>query len=168
MKQPSCSTSRLGYCVQKPVILIYFKPKKNSMNRKEFLSKLGMGAAFALTATCLGGCTKDNSLTAFDLQNVDFTLDLSDPANSALLENGGYVIRNRVVVARNMSGELVAATQVCSHESKVKVIYRNNEWYCTEHGARFALDGQGLNKNGSRGLTVYKTELNGNLLRVFA
>ena len=136
------------------------------MNRKEFLSKLGIGAAFALTTTCLGGCAKNNDLQP--LGDVDFTIDLADTANSKLLDNGGYIIQNRVVIAKNNDGEYVAATEQCSHEGTYAMILRNNEWYCTDHGARFDLNGTGLNKDGEKGLTIYKTSLNGTVLRVFS
>lgn len=136
------------------------------MNRKEFLSKIGIGAAFALTSTCLGGCYKDNGISP--AANVDFTLDLTQSNNSNLLQNGGYLIKDRVVVAKNEAGEYVAATQLCSHDDKYKVVFRDNEWFCTDHDARFDLNGNGLNNKGSRGLTIYQTELIGDTLRVFS
>jgi nitrite reductase/ring-hydroxylating ferredoxin subunit len=136
------------------------------MNRKEFLSKLSVGAAFALTTGCLGSCSKDNGSIA-PSGNVDFTLDLNAATNSNLQSNGGYVINNRVVVAKDSSGNYIAATQRCSHEGLKEVILRNDEWYCTAHGARFDLQGGGLNSDGGKGLTIYKTELNGTMLRVF-
>lgn len=136
------------------------------MKRKEFLSTLGLGAAFALTATCLGGCYKDGGITP--VADADFTLNLTDSSNQNLLQNGGYIIKDRVVVARNDNGEFVAATQTCSHEPRNKVIFKNDEWFCTEHDARFSQSGAGLNDKGSRGLTIYQTELTGDMLRVFS
>lgn len=135
------------------------------MNRKEFLAQLGLGAAFVLTASCLGSCSGDEIAAP---SGVDFTLDLNDSANAALSNNGGFIINNRVVVARTNAGGYVAATQVCSHEGNVAVTYSNDEFFCTVHGARFDQKGEGLNSFGSKGLTVYKTSLNGSMLRVFA
>lgn len=134
------------------------------MNRKEFLSTLGLGAAFVLTSTCLGSCAKESLTPRTD---VDFTLDLTAPANSNLLNNGGYIIQDRVVVAKTMTGEYVAATQICSHEDLSKIIFKNNEWFCTEHDARFGVNGNGLNSEASKGLATYQTELTGDVLRVF-
>lgn len=88
----------------------------------EFLETIGLGAAFVLTSTCLGGCYKDGGITP--IQNVDFTLDLTQSSNANLLQNGGYIIKNQIVVARTNSGEYVAATQRCSHENKYKVILK--------------------------------------------
>ena len=135
------------------------------MDRKEFLSKLGLGAAFVLTATCLGSCAGE---VLAPMGNVDFTLDLTDPSNSKLANNGGYIIKDRVVVAKDMSGNYVAATQRCSHDGTHAIILKDNEWFCTDHAAKFNLEGTGLNEKGKKNLTVYTTQLTGNLLRVFS
>lgn len=140
------------------------------MNRSEFLKTIGAGAAFALTATCLGGCAAENVNPdpSQGANGVDLTLDLDDPANANLLRDGGYVVvNNSVVVARTTNGDYVAATRTCSHEPRRAIRLRNNQWYCGEHGARFSLTGQGLNSNGRNGLRTYQTQLEGNILRVF-
>jgi nitrite reductase/ring-hydroxylating ferredoxin subunit len=132
------------------------------MERREFLSSLGLGAAFALTATCLASCTKTSS------SPVNFTLNLDDAANAALKTNGGYIISNGCVVAKTTAGAYVAATVVCSHEGKSQVTYNktSNNYLCTAHGATFDLAGKGTNGNGSKGLAVYTTTLNGSILTV--
>ncbi len=135
------------------------------MERREFLEKLGIGAAFALTATCLGSCTKDTVAA-----KVDFTLNLDEAANASLKNNGGYVISNGCVVAKTTAGAYVAATVTCSHNNFKEVIYDENanEFYCNVHGARFDLQGKGKNATGSGGLAIYQTSLTGNSLRVFS
>lgn len=146
------------------------------MKRKEFLEQLGLGAAFVLTTSCFGGCKGDDDLDTDEfppldpLDPVDFTIDLTDPANAPLLTNGGYVVYgdNKTVVARTVSGELVAATQRCSHQNNLNVIYDNDEWFCTVHSAAFRLDGQGINDLARRNLTVYNVEVNGDTVRVFS
>lgn len=137
------------------------------MTRKEFLGTLGIGAAFALTSTCLGSCSKDKAAVPAD---IDFEIDLTDSSFEELLENGGYVIIDGVVVARSLSGEYIAATVVCSHQDFDDIIYQQGEWFCTRHGARFAEDtGEGLNANGSDGLFIYNTEQIGQTrVRVFS
>jgi cytochrome b6-f complex iron-sulfur subunit len=136
------------------------------MERKDFIAQLGLGAAFVLTAGCFGSCKKD-STPAADVP-VDFTLDLAAPANAALATNGGYLVSNGVVVAKNNAGAYVAATQTCSHEGLKQITLANNEWTCTAHGAKFNLAGSGLNSNGSKGLKIYNTTLTGTSLRVFS
>ena len=139
------------------------------MERRDFLEKIGIGAAFVLTSSCFGACKKeDNAPTT----TVDFTVDLALAANAALTANGGFIIdaTNKVVVARDTSGNYVAATQICSHEGKVQVSYNKaaNNFKCSAHDATFSLTGTGTNANGSGGLTIYKTTLTGTKLRVFS
>ncbi|SDE35321.1 Ferredoxin subunit of nitrite reductase or a ring-hydroxylating dioxygenase [Pricia antarctica] len=141
------------------------------MERKEFLKSIGSGAALAITFTCLGGCTKSNLTTdspvVADPQTGEiFTIDLTASSYSELANNGGYILKSNVVVAKDLNGDYVAATVVCSHEFRPDVIYRNDEFYCRAHGARFSLTGKGLNSYGSRGLKVYKTSLDGNMLTI--
>jgi Rieske Fe-S protein len=136
------------------------------MNRKEFLNKIGLGAAFALTATCLHSCEKENTTPSGP---VDFTINLNDAANASLANTGGYVIQNAVVIAKTASG-YAAATVICSHEGQQQITYRGNQnqWYCTAHGATFDINGVGQNANGSKGLTIYKTQLSANSLRIYS
>lgn len=141
------------------------------MERRQFLESLGIGAAFVLTTSCLQSCKNDNAGgVAPTTTGVDFTLNIDDAGNSALKFNGGYVISNGVVVAKDKDGNFVAATQTCSHEGFKQVKFDNtkNEFLCTQHGARFSTVGAGLNSEASKGLTVYKTTLTGSSLRVFS
>ncbi|MEN8764947.1 MAG: Rieske (2Fe-2S) protein [Wenyingzhuangia sp.] len=146
------------------------------MKRKEFLKSIGAGAAFAVTFSCLGGCSNNNgdefpeeiTLDPDPITGALLTIDLSEDSSSALKKNGGYLIKNRIVVAKDLSGDYVAATVRCSHEPRDKVIFRDNEYYCTQHGARYDLEGKGLNKDGKNGLTTYTTSLEGNILSIMA
>jgi len=137
------------------------------MERKEFLEKLGIGAAFVLTSTCLGGCTRDE---ADPPKEINFTIDLDEPKYEALQVFGSYVVEDLIVIARSNTGEYLAATLICSHESLSQITYSDREgaWYCTAHEALFTEEGEGLNANGSKGLTVYSTEQTDNLLRIFS
>lgn len=137
------------------------------MNRNDFLKTLGLGGA-ALVAVYCTGCSDNGGIKPSN--NVDFTLDLTTPANAALNTNGGYVISNNVVVARTNSGTFVAVTQVCSHEGRTNVSYRksSNDFYCNVHGATYDTMGKGSNSDGKNGLTTYQTAHTGTSLRVFS
>lgn len=76
------------------------------MNRKDFLTNLGVGAAAIIAAQCGIGCNKQTTA-------VDFTLDIS---SGALSKNGGYIISNGVLVARTSVGAFVAVSPSCPHE----------------------------------------------------
>jgi Rieske Fe-S protein len=145
------------------------------MERKTFLRTLGAGAAFALTFPCVQGCSKDDVSGTIVEQptGVDFTVDLSSAEGANLSENGGYILKNLVVVARNLEGEFVAATQVCSHEMYDQVRFVSQDggiFYCDVHGSRFGQDGAPLNtipNSTPKSIKIYNTTLEGNILRVF-
>jgi Rieske Fe-S protein len=145
------------------------------MERKTFLRTLGAGAAFALTFPCVQGCSKDeaNGNVVEQPTGIDFTIDLTSAEGAQLAQNGGFILKNLVVVARNLEGDFVAATQVCSHEQYDQVRFVPQDggiFYCDVHGSRFAQDGTPLNtvpNSTPRPIKIYNTELNGNLLRVF-
>lgn len=96
------------------------------------------------------------------------TIDLKSATYAKLNTLGGYlVLSNTYVIALSKTGKFIAATVTCTHEPKKRVIYSNEEWYCTDHGARFSLTGSGLNSKGSKGLTIYKTATDGNTLIIY-
>lgn len=137
------------------------------MDRKEFLAQVGIGSAIFLLPACLGilaGCTKDDVSTA--PTNVDFTLDVS---TGALSSNGGYLIKNGLVVARTTIGSFLAVSAACTHEgTTINFVSSNNSFKCPNHGATFGSAGQVTKGPASRSLKAYKTTLTGNLLRVFS
>ena len=145
------------------------------MERKDFLRSLGAGAAFALTFPCLHGCSKDddNGNVVEVPTGIDFTIDLNSTEGAKLANNGSFILKNLVVVVKNLEGNFIAATQVCSHESYDQVRFVTNDggiFYCDVHGSRFELDGTPLNQvdgNAAKPLKIYNTELNGDILRVF-
>lgn len=146
------------------------------MERKEFLRTLGAGAAFAITFPCLGSCSKDNEIEGTIVTpptNIDFTINLDSPEAAKLANNGGFILKNLVVVVKNLNGEFIAATQICSHEQYDQVRFVNQDggiFYCDVHGSKFAQDGSPLNtilNSTSKSLKIYNTTLEGSLLRVF-
>ncbi|NDV44321.1 ubiquinol-cytochrome c reductase iron-sulfur subunit [Flagellimonas sediminis] len=145
------------------------------MERKEFLRSLGAGAAFALAFPCLQGCSKDeaNGNIVEEPTGVDFTVDLNAAEAANLANNGGFILKNLVVIAKNLEGEFIAASQVCSHESYDQVRFVNQSggiFYCDVHGSRFDQDGTPLNQVDSapaKAIKVYNTELNGSILRIY-
>ncbi|MFT6839129.1 MAG: Rieske Fe-S protein [Sediminicola sp.] len=142
------------------------------MERKKFLKSIGAGAAFALVFPCVHGCSSGGE----DIQDtpvptgVDFTIDLNSSEASNLKNNGGFILKNLVVVVRNLQGDFVAASQVCSHQGTEAVRFiddNNGIFYCSTHGSRFDQTGAPLNSITNKPLKIFKTELNGDILRVF-
>ncbi|NNL08854.1 MAG: Rieske 2Fe-2S domain-containing protein, partial [Croceitalea sp.] len=96
-----------------------------------------------------------------------------------LANNGGFIsIKSDpdltyldIVVARNLEGDLVAASKICSHQQTEEVIFRDIEggvFFCTTHSSKFAQDGTSLNLDTtSNPLKIFNTALTGDFLRIF-
>lgn len=136
------------------------------MDRKEFLSLIGMAAGGAAVAACLGGCKKEQSAPNL---SVDFTLDLSAAANAALRTNGGYLVTQRVIVARTLAGAYIAVAAACTHEGQT-VDYQagSHQFHCPRHGALFSESGTVLSGPPNSPLQQMKTSVSGNVLHVFS
>nr|WP_199079634.1 Rieske 2Fe-2S domain-containing protein [Pedobacter sp. ASV19] len=141
------------------------------MDRKDFLASIGLSAATFTLINCIG-CSKSSDSPSGDTSGptgIDFTLDLSLPANSALTSNGGYLVSNGVIVARTTAGNYVAVQRSCTHES-YGLIYQGSasRFYCANHGATFSENGAVTNGPASRPLTTYRTQLTGTSLRIYS
>jgi len=142
------------------------------MERKQFLKSLGAGAAFAVTFPCLNGCSTDSEdLETFPIPvGVDFTIDLTTPEAEPLSNNGGFIRKNFVVIARNLEGELVAASQVCSHQQTEEVRFSADQggtFFCSTHGSRFSQNGTPVNSITSNPLKIFNVEVTGAIVRIF-
>ncbi|WP_165748649.1 ubiquinol-cytochrome c reductase iron-sulfur subunit [Cellulophaga sp. Z1A5H] len=149
------------------------------MERKAFLKTLGAGAAFALTFSCLHGCSSDSGDNEIEGEvveeptGIDFTIDLNSAEAVNLTNNGGFILKDLVVIVKNLEGEFVAASQICSHEGYDQVRFASPDnvgiFYCDVHGSRFAQDGTPLNSTSEgRPLKIYSTEvLADDMLRIF-
>ena len=137
------------------------------MDRKEFISQVGFGAAALITAACFGslaGCKKTDAITA--PSNVDFTVDTS---SGALATNGGYLVKNGVLVARTNSGTFLAVSAACTHEgTNVNYYASSNSFTCPNHGALFTTKGIVTSGPAKSNLATYNTTLTGNSLRVYS
>lgn len=127
--------------------------------------------------TTTGGSTSSTSMplgkvSTAELSNVKsplVKLDLSISSSAALANTGGYItVNNAIVIGRTASGDFVAASNLCTHEPKRRVIFNKTEYFCTDHGARFSLTGANLNTVARSPLTVYKTANDGKTLIVYA
>jgi cytochrome b6-f complex iron-sulfur subunit len=139
------------------------------MERKDFLSALGITAASFAVINCIGCSKADSGAGVSGPSGIDFTLDLTASANAALTTNGGYLAANGVIVARTTSGTYIAVQQSCTHESYPLVFQGSNQrFYCNNHGATFSQSGAVTNGPASKSLTVYNTTLTGTSLRVYS
>ena len=138
------------------------------MERKDFLSLIGIGSASMLAAVCLGSCSK-SSAGGNAPSNVDFNIDLSLPANAALVTAGGYIYSSGIIVAKTTAGSYIAVSQSCTHQG-VSVQYQGDvqRFYCPGHGASFSNTGAVLGGPAGSALKQYNVALTGTILRVYS
>lgn len=146
------------------------------MKRDEFLQLFGFGATMVLTG-CLGSCgskTEDpqpgSGSGPGPVQSVDFTIDITDPANAPLNNPAlGYVYgaSGRVIVAKTNAGSYIAVAAPCTHQGvAVEFQPTPNNFFCPRHGSRFSTSGAVLDGPATAPLRAYTVTQNGNELRV--
>jgi len=139
-----------------------------TMDRKEFLALLGISSAALALTYCFGGCQPMSNIPTAPT-NIDFTLDLTNAAYSALKSNGGYLYNAGVIVARTVSGTYVAVSQYCTHAGgTVQYVATINDFYCPVHGSVFSTSGSVIQGPAGSALVKYNTSLSGNSLRVYS
>jgi cytochrome b6-f complex iron-sulfur subunit len=133
------------------------------MDRKEFLKKLGYSAAAFFIADVLAGCAKEDQIP-----NVDFVIDLTDPAYVNLLGLGGYVYVDNVIVFRALDGTYFALSKICTHEGcTVEYQVTLNELVCPCHFSHYDTHGIVITGPADEPLFEYVAELAGTLLHVY-
>ncbi|MBW4360451.1 ubiquinol-cytochrome c reductase iron-sulfur subunit [Flavobacterium taihuense] len=147
------------------------------MNRKEFFSRVGFGAAAVLMPACIAGvatsCSSDGSPDSGGSTSVvppptgvDFNMDIS---TGALAANGGYLVTKGIVIARTLAGDFLAVSASCTHEgTNVKYSSSGNNFVCPNHNSQFTNKGIVTQGPATANLKEYNTTLNGNTLRVFS
>jgi len=143
------------------------------MKRNEFFTVLGISAGTVIFAPFLTACSKSNSVMQTPGGGVDFTLDLTLPANAALNTIGGYLVNSGVIIARTTDTTYIALASACTHQGYV-VEYQSasSQFHCTNpapgHGSLYRTDGTVISGPAPSALAKYNTTLTGTKLRVFA
>lgn len=115
-----------------------------------------------------------NSATATSIIPVTVTptttaLATVDVSSGALATNGGFVVINKIIIARTITGTFLAVAAACTHQgSNVKYVLANNNFHCNSHGAEFNSTGVVTKGPATSNLTLYKTTLTGTILTVYA
>jgi cytochrome b6-f complex iron-sulfur subunit len=142
------------------------------MERNEFLRLLGT-AGLAVCAGCsLESCSSSSDPSpSSGPTGIDFTLDLTAPANAALLTDGGAVYKSGVIVVCLSAAMQVytAVSQACTHQgTTIGFDVTNGNFLCPNHGSRFSTAGAVVNGPAIASLKKYNTTLTGTELRVFS
>ena len=138
------------------------------MNRKDFFKT----AAIAVTGIALGpslleSCAK--SSTNPQGPTVNFTLDLSSPANAILANVGGFLYSNAVIITRVSSDNLgfIALSQACTHQG-CTIAYNAGmmAFQCPCHGGTYDANGNVTGGPPPNPLKKYSVTRNSNILTV--
>lgn len=145
------------------------------MERKEFLSKLGIGFA----AVCVGcgvaacGSSKSNDPTPDDDGNNNngdlFTVNLANELTAvgqSKVSNGVIVVRT---AAGNSANSFTAVQVACTHQGTA-INYNNAQgrFICPNHGSQFSTSGAVLVGPATTALKEYNVAVNGSTLTVSA
>ncbi|MDP3467168.1 MAG: Rieske (2Fe-2S) protein [Daejeonella sp.] len=145
------------------------------MERKDFLTALGLSAGSIVISSCLGACGKSDTGSP-DSSNpsptpgskIDFTLDVSSNAD---INSKGWTIMNGVIIAKSGSS-YIALSSACTHQGN-PVTYNSgsNNFPCSltdaAHGSVFDSNGARIQGPATSALKKYSTTLSGSSLRVF-
>jgi cytochrome b6-f complex iron-sulfur subunit len=145
------------------------------MERKDFLTALGLSAGSLVISSCLGACGKSDTGSPDPVTptptpggKLDFTLDVSSNAD---ISSKGWTIMNSVIIAKNGSS-YIALSSVCTHQGNpVTYNSRSNNFPCSltdaAHGSVFDSSGARVQGPATSALKKYSTTLTGSSLRVF-
>ncbi len=139
------------------------------MDRKEFFAALGISTAALAIVNCIGCSSKGDKAGVTAPTGIDFTLDLKAGANAPLLNNGGYIASNSILIARTMAGVYIAVQQSCTHQNyPLNYDGPTHKFICNNHGATFNESGAVTGGPANSPLVQYKTQLVGSSLRIYS
>lgn len=162
--------------------------KSVTMERKDFIEKVGLSGAAILIFGCMQSCSKDSDMTSSPntppntggtggtggggsaSTKIDFTLDISTGPYDVLKKEGGYIVYAvaKVIIARIAGDAFIAVSSVCTHAgATLEYVSSTSKFYCSAHGSNFNQTGTVANGPASEALKQYKTSLDGTKLRVY-
>ena len=136
------------------------------MERRDFLKNtLAVCGLGLLPVGIIQSCTKSSNSGP---TNVNFTLDLTNSANSVLNTVGGALTANGVIVIRKSATVFVALSATCTHEGcAVSYNASSTNVVCPCHGGVFnSSTGAVISGPPPSALSTYTATLSGNILMV--
>ncbi|GAB3891631.1 Rieske (2Fe-2S) protein [Larkinella knui] len=131
-----------------------------SLDRRTFFSLVGTSIGAIVLSNCLSSCSApaDGVAPAPTGGNTGLTLNLNDAANAKLKQNGGFMYKNGMIIARTKDGSFIAVSQVCTHAGvTVEFDAAGNRIHCPGHGSNFKNDGSVINGPAGSPLKTFKT-----------
>ena len=136
------------------------------MERKDFLKKtIALCGLSMIPAALIESCSKQSFAGP---SNVNFTLDLTNSANTSLNTVGGSLIANSIIIIRASASTFDALSATCTHAGcTVGYSAPSRTIICPCHGGTYnPSTGAVTGGPPPSGLTKYTATLNGNILTV--
>ncbi len=138
------------------------------MDRRKFLKTSGALCGLGLVGSALlvESCKKSSTATAAQGPTVNFTLNLTQPANASLNTVGGSVASNGVIVV-NDGGTYIAVAQACTHQG-CSLAYNSsgNDFVCPCHGGTFDTGGNVISGPPPAPIKKYTVTKSGSVLTI--
>jgi cytochrome b6-f complex iron-sulfur subunit len=137
------------------------------MDRRNFLKTTGVLCGLSISSSAfIESCAKDKTSADPQGPTVNFTLDLTQPANNSLNTSGGSVASHGVVVA-NTGTAYIAIAQSCTHEGcSIGYNKSGNDFVCPCHGGTFDTGGNVISGPPPAPLKIYTVAQNGDILTI--
>ncbi|MEA5458490.1 Rieske (2Fe-2S) protein [Arcicella sp. LKC2W] len=155
------------------------------MERKEFLSLVGISVGAVILQNCMSGCSKSSDPTPVTITpttptipstgggttstgltgnneigkgTIDFSLDLTSTTFKVLQTNGTALVSGDVIIARTKAGDFLAVAKACTHQgTTVDFIADDSTFKCNNHGSVFDSSGSVTVGPASSALKKYAT-----------
>ncbi len=134
------------------------------MTRRIIIQKIALGGlTIVLVPSVITDCKKDSSIT----ETGNITIDLTDPSNSALNSTGGSIITQSIIVINTGSGNFVALSSICTHQScTVGFIKADNTLQCPCHNSVYTISGNVISGPAPAPLRSYSITRTGDMLTI--
>lgn len=140
-----------------------FVCKNSIMERKDFIKSACTLCGLIAVGSFLPGCKKESTAAP----ESNFTVDLSDGANIALLSSGGVKLINGIYIINKDGTNYTGVSSICTHEGcSINYMGSSSGFRCPCHGATFSVDGVVTGGPARTNLKVYTVVKNGNVLTV--
>ncbi|GAB3918152.1 ubiquinol-cytochrome c reductase iron-sulfur subunit [Larkinella terrae] len=141
------------------------KTTHQTLDRRTFFSLVGTSIGAIVLSNCLSSCSAPAEAVSPGPStggttggSTGLTLNLNDAANAKLKQNGGFLYKNGMIIARTKDGSFIAVSQVCTHAGvTVEFDAAGNRIHCPGHGSNFKNDGSIINGPAGSPLKAFKT-----------
>ena len=140
------------------------------MNRRDLVQKVLLGStALIVMPSALTSCEKDPASDPGPGPNpgTKITIDLTLPANSALIGDGGSLVVQSIIVVNTGSMAFIALESICTHQGcTVEYNIGAGNFQCPCHGSVYSKTGTVINGPAPTALKSYPVNKAGDILSI--